>query len=87
MAASQGGDYDIAELLIRSGADPAVSDKDGQTALDIAVNGGHDTIVQLLKHWYPDQARKPLDRSYDEFKDCTDSGVEILPVTVLDEIW
>ncbi|MGB2866682.1 MAG: ankyrin repeat domain-containing protein [Sedimentisphaerales bacterium] len=43
-----GGEKDVADLLIRRGADVNLRDKRGQTPLWIAASGGHKEIVELL---------------------------------------
>ena len=47
-SAAVGGDRDCAHLLIRYGCDINIKDKDGKTALMIAVVNNHHDLVELL---------------------------------------
>jgi hypothetical protein len=53
--AAQNGNEPIAKLLLNHGADLAVVDEQGKTAIDYAEENGHDAIVFLLK------APRPVD--------------------------
>jgi len=46
--ATADGDIERIKSLISNGADVNEKDKDGQTALNLAVNGGHKAMVELL---------------------------------------
>lgn len=48
MAAAELGSADVARVLLDSGANPAIADMDGDTAYDIAVRKGHDTVAAML---------------------------------------
>ncbi|MEM6643461.1 MAG: ankyrin repeat domain-containing protein [Bacteroidota bacterium] len=43
------GSYDLAKMLISHGADISIRNRSGETALDFATKGGHQSIVDLLK--------------------------------------
>ena len=43
-----GGNHLAASVLIKSGADTNVKDKDGKTVLMLAVVNGHQNLVELL---------------------------------------
>jgi ankyrin repeat protein len=47
--AARGGSSDAVRLLLDAGADPAVLDGDGRTALEIASEHGHADAVELLR--------------------------------------
>jgi ankyrin repeat protein len=47
-AAVPGRDIECAQLLLRSGAQPNVTQTDGQTALHIAARSGNSEMVKLL---------------------------------------
>ena len=49
MAASQYGERECVELLLGGGADPALKDKEGKTALDKAEGNGHAEVAALLR--------------------------------------
>ena len=48
VTAAVGGNRAVAQLLLRSGASIDAKDKDGKTALMIAVVNGHQDLVELL---------------------------------------
>jgi ankyrin repeat protein len=48
-AAAFNGDVLMAECLLAHGADPALRSNDGKTAIDVAVEKGHEPVVGLLK--------------------------------------
>ena len=41
----------LAQLLLLGGADPALPDAGGRTALEVAVAGGREELVQLVRAW------------------------------------
>ena len=43
------GDRDMVELLLKRGANPMLSDKDGRTALYWALANGHKEIAEILR--------------------------------------
>src|SRR5699024_6266237 len=47
MFASAEGHQEVAEVLLDSGADPTLKDKDNDTALDFARNNNHQAVVSL----------------------------------------
>ncbi len=49
MAAAAAGHADAVGLLLESGADPALRDRAGRTAADLAAEAGHATLAQRLK--------------------------------------
>jgi ankyrin repeat protein len=49
MAAAEAGSEETARLLLERGADPTITDMDGDTAYDIAVRKGNDAVAALLK--------------------------------------
>jgi len=48
MAAALKGDADIVQILLSAGADIKVKDKDEDTALNLAAQNGHSSVVQAL---------------------------------------
>jgi ankyrin repeat protein len=46
--AARAGNADIVKLLLTAGADRALVDREGKTALDLAQGAGHDAVVALL---------------------------------------
>ena len=46
--AAQNGNLEIVELLLASGAQASVISNNGVTPLDLALDGGHDDVCQLL---------------------------------------
>ena len=48
LTAAVGGNKDVASLLLRNNADINARDKDGKTALMIAVVNGHQPLVEIL---------------------------------------
>ena len=48
LSASVGGNRDVALALLMAGADINAQDKDGKTALMIAIINGHQPLVELL---------------------------------------
>ncbi len=48
MVAASEGRGDICKLLLDAGADPALTDADGQTALELARDRGHAAVVDVL---------------------------------------
>ena len=46
--ATLGGNLDIVRLLIRHGADPSVTSRDGWSTLHIAAYTGHSSITQYI---------------------------------------
>ena len=54
--AAMKGSAPMIELLLRNGADPAQTTKDGDTAVELALRMGHNEVADLLK-----QARKAAD--------------------------
>lgn len=48
ISACVGGNADVAELLLRCGAEIDARDRDGKTALMIAVINGQQKLVELL---------------------------------------
>jgi ankyrin repeat protein len=46
--AASWGRKDVVELLLARGANPAVKDRDGKTALDLAIANGQSDIVSVL---------------------------------------
>jgi ankyrin repeat protein len=52
------GEADILTLLLRAGADPAIKDGEGKSALDLAVRQGHDAAAAILKKAQPDRPLK-----------------------------
>ena len=49
MWASLWGQYNVARSLLQQGADYSVVNNDGLTALQLAANSGHVSVVQLLR--------------------------------------
>ncbi len=49
MIAAEGGDVQIAKVLLANGADVNARRKDGKTPLSIAIEKGHDEVVALFK--------------------------------------
>jgi ankyrin repeat protein len=47
--AASWGRRDVVELLLARGANPALKDKNGKTALDLAVANGQDDVVAVLQ--------------------------------------
>ena len=45
------GKIQVVEALLNAGADKAVKDEDGRTALDLAQYNNHPAIVKLLRDW------------------------------------
>jgi hypothetical protein len=48
ISAIKGGHRDVAELLLKHGADPSIKDSDGKSALQHARDGRHQDIVDVL---------------------------------------
>ena len=48
LSASVGGNRDVALALLMAGADINAQDRDGKTALMIAIINGHQPLVELL---------------------------------------
>ncbi|XP_050973276.1 peroxisomal NADH pyrophosphatase NUDT12 [Labeo rohita] len=48
MLAARNGHYDVAKVLLSSGCDTSVTNRSGQTALDVALFWGHRHIARLL---------------------------------------
>jgi ankyrin repeat protein len=46
---SLSGHQGIVELLLAQGADMTAKDNDGKTPLDLATQGGHNDVVELLR--------------------------------------
>lgn len=55
--AAMKGSAPMIELLLRNGADPQQTTKEGDTAVELALRMGHDTVADLLK-----QARKAAEQ-------------------------
>jgi ankyrin repeat protein len=51
MSAASGGHTDIVRYLLSQGADPALKDENGKTALDYARQSGANDIVKLLEQY------------------------------------
>ena len=47
--AAYNGKIQVVEALLNAGADKAVKDIDGETALDLAQRNNHPAIVKLLR--------------------------------------
>jgi ankyrin repeat protein len=45
------GQKEIAEVLLRYGADPSIRKEDGKTALDLAVEKEHTAVAKLLQKY------------------------------------
>ena len=45
------GKIQVVEELLNAGADKALKNINGDTALDLAQNKGHPAIVKLLRDW------------------------------------
>uniref|UniRef100_A0A1X7SW55 Uncharacterized protein n=1 Tax=Amphimedon queenslandica TaxID=400682 RepID=A0A1X7SW55_AMPQE len=56
IAAAEGGNCDVVELLLKKGADLSHSNYEGYTALIVAAVEGHYDIVQLLLNNGADQS-------------------------------
>lgn len=50
MTAAAEGQIEVVRLLLGHGADPALKDKDGDTAESFARQNGHTAVVELLKN-------------------------------------
>ncbi len=48
MGAASGGREDLADMLLRHGADPSLVSEDGKTAASIAKEHGHDALAEKL---------------------------------------
>ncbi|KAI4872225.1 hypothetical protein NFI96_012399 [Prochilodus magdalenae] len=53
--AAHAGLVDVTALLLCRGADPSLSDHQGQTALTLAARQGHIGVLQILLEWAQDQ--------------------------------
>jgi len=49
MAAALKGDADIVQILLSAGADIKVKDKDEDTALNLAAQNGHSSVVHCCR--------------------------------------
>lgn len=49
MAAAAFDKIELVKLLVENGADPKLTDEEGVTALQVAINKGHQEIISLLK--------------------------------------
>jgi ankyrin repeat protein len=47
--AARGGHADIVSLLLNAGADPMLRDGDAKNPLEVAVESGHDHVVEILR--------------------------------------
>jgi len=47
--AASKGHKDLAEMLLKNGADARAKDKNGKTALDLATETGHGDVAQILR--------------------------------------
>lgn len=54
-AAAHTGRVDVTALLLCRGADPSLSDNQGQTPLTLAARQGHDGVLQILLDWILDK--------------------------------
>lgn len=54
MLACQLGDYNITKILVEAGADPNARNKDGLTALDLAVKEKRAEVVPILQSLLPE---------------------------------
>ncbi|MCC6003743.1 MAG: ankyrin repeat domain-containing protein [Thermofilum sp.] len=43
------GHADVVKLLLENGADPSIKDKNGKTALDVAREGGHADVAEIIE--------------------------------------
>lgn len=57
--AAENGCIDNVKLLLACGADITIKTATGKTALDLATQQGHDTIVHLLEQAAPSKPDKP----------------------------
>lgn len=57
-AAAHAGLVDVAALLLCHGADPSLTDNQGQTALTLAAKQGHVGVLQVLLDWVQEQRSK-----------------------------
>ncbi|MBI3862938.1 MAG: ankyrin repeat domain-containing protein [Planctomycetia bacterium] len=48
-AAARGGNLEVVRMLLDAGADPALRDADGKTALEVATEAGHVWVVEMLR--------------------------------------
>jgi ankyrin repeat protein len=46
--AARGGNIEVVKLLLEAGADPLLRDGDGKTASELAAQGGHANVVEVL---------------------------------------
>jgi ankyrin repeat protein len=46
--AARGGNIEVVKLLLAAGADPMLRDGDGKTASELAAEGGHASVVEVL---------------------------------------
>lgn len=74
------GQYEISELLLARGGDPAIADPDGQSIADHADAAGHDRVAALLRAVGTTALTRDKDRfRYDAEADTyTCSGDQIL---------
>jgi ankyrin repeat protein len=49
MEAAQVGDVELARMYLDAGADRGISRDDGTTAASLALDGGHDAVLELLR--------------------------------------
>ncbi|XP_076857757.1 uncharacterized protein ankrd50l [Brachyhypopomus gauderio] len=69
--AAHAGLADVVALLLCRGADPSLSDNQGQTALTLSARQGHVGVMQVLLEWAQDQGRDgPAVRALTEHADC-----------------
>lgn len=47
--AAENGHWDIVEMLLAHGANLSVKDKEGKSALDLALKAGHTRTVEVLE--------------------------------------
>jgi ankyrin repeat protein len=56
MIAAASNQADLANLLIKSGADAALQDESGRTALAIARDKGNEAVIKVLEQSAPNTA-------------------------------
>jgi len=49
--ATYGGHEEMVKILLQHGADPHLKDETGLAAVDMAVESGHDNILQIIEAW------------------------------------
>jgi ankyrin repeat protein len=70
--AAEKGDKAVVELLLKSGAQPDLTDEDRWTALSRAIQGGHAVVVQLLL-----AQRVKVNYRYDVVSKSNDTGIDL----------